>query len=151
MPRWMRYSMGELLDRWTIEKRKEFYGFGNEELLENLKHEIMGRVGQLVPDFESARKLAGALLLGSVLGIHNGDISNLEWQTRMGHQLPDAEVGRRARVIRFINDRGRVAVRQEIDKLMGDSVETRHYGYTSDLQAQDMTLDVQEPGCLPEK
>jgi len=146
-PRRLQISMAELLDRYTIETRKAFYGHGNETLLADVRYEIMGRIGMLLtgsPE-EVVLKFSEILLAAAALGIHNSDVANLEWQLRQRNDFSLEEHGRRARMIRKINDEGRVAVKQKLSHFLNENVETRHYGYGEDIKAHDLTLDVQEP------
>lgn len=146
MPRRLQISLGELLDRFTIEKRKEFYGQGNPKLINDVRYEICGRLATLTGCNEgTVMALWSVVSSAALLGIHNADIANLEWQVRAGQQLSDAEQGKRARVIRHINDLGRVRVKQEISAQLSELTETRQYGYGEELKAEEMKLDVQEP------
>lgn len=147
MPRKLQISMSELLDRYTIETRKAFYGHGNDALLADVRYEILGRIGMLLtgsPE-EVVLKFGEILMAAAALGIHNSDIANLEWQLRARNDFSLEEHGRRARMIRKINDDGRVAVKQQLSKWLHENIETRHYGYGDLLRAEDLTLDVQEP------
>lgn len=149
MPR-MRLTLAELLDRYTIEHRKAFYGYRNEQLLMELSQEIWGQIANIIQPAtsvnETATKLCRIIDSAALLGIYNSDIANLEWQARAGQQLSLEEHGRRSQIIRYINDKGRTAVKQNLSITLKQNVETRHYGYGNDLKASDLTLDVQEPG-----
>lgn len=148
MPR-MRLTLSELLDRYTIELRKDFYGHGNAQLISEVYHEIWGQVSNLCKgDDTVTRPIMNVILAAAKLGIHNADIANLEWQLRAGQNLSFEEQGRRALAIRKINDGGRVLVKHDLSGMLEQNVETRHYGYGDDLKASDLTLNVQEPKSL---
>jgi hypothetical protein len=151
----MRLTMSELLDRYTIETRKAFYGHGNEQLLMEVEQEMWMQVSNICDSDTKTRAMMDVIRAAAKLGIHNADIANLEWQLRQRDDFTLEEHGRRARMIRKINDGGRVAVKAELSRQLAQNVETRHYGYGDDLQAADLTLDVQEPSpnldsALPE-
>jgi hypothetical protein len=140
--------MSELLDRYTIETRKDFYGHGNPQLISEVYHEIWGQVANICGGNEAmTNRVMMVLLAGMKLGIHNADIANLEWQLRAGQNLSLEEQGRRALMIRKINDNGRVLTKHDLSGMLEQNVETRHYGYGDELKAEDLTLDVQEPIC----
>jgi hypothetical protein len=145
----MRLTLAELLDRYTIELRKDFYGHGNAALIRDVYQEIWGQIANICKgDHEVTRAMGNVILSAAKLGIHNADIANLEWQARAGQQLSLEEHGRRSQAIRHINDKGRTVVKQELSAALGQNVETRHYGYGSDLDPEYLTLDVQEPSPI---
>lgn len=144
MPR-MRLTLAELLDRYTIEWRKKFYGHANDQFVMELDHEIYGQIANICVDREAANKMMSVVRAAAKLGIYNDSIASLEWQLRAGQNLSLEEHGRRARAIRHINDRGRVGAKQDLSVELGQNTETRHYGYGDLLKPEDLTLDVQEP------
>jgi hypothetical protein len=143
----MRLTLSELLDRYTIELRKDFYGHGNTQLIHEVKHEIWMQVSNICNDDVKTKAMVNIILAAAKLGVHNADIANLEWQLRAGQNLPLEEQGRRALMIRKINDGGRVAAKADLSKALEQNVETRHYGYGGEIEAKDLTLDVQEPSA----
>lgn len=98
------YTKGELMDRYTIERRKRIYGAENEELL-----------AKLVKEIAETHWTTEELLSAIDLAMANDSIAVLEWQIRADHKLSDEEVGLRARAIRRINGR-RVAAKSTIDQ-----------------------------------
>ena len=141
----MRLTLAELLDRFTIEMRKSFYGHGNEQLLMEVEQEMWMQVSNICNDDKKTRAMMDVIRAAAKLGVHNADIANLEWQLRQGQKLSYEEQGRRALAIRKINDGGRVAAKADLSAALEQNVETRHYGYADDMKAEDLTLDVQEP------
>jgi hypothetical protein len=145
----MKLPLSDLLDRWSIENRKAFFGHGNQSMLDALAMEIREwyhdhpnlTVDQLV-----AITFGNSRITGS-----NFDISNLKWQLRaQDPKITAEEHGRRAIAIRHINDKGRTAAKAQLSKDLGENVETRHYGYGGLIQAEQVTKDVQDiPGVLP--
>lgn len=136
------YPLGELLDRYAIERRKGWYGVRNKDALRRAEDGL--RIWMGLELFEMARACLE-------LGLANADIANLEWQVREGRQLPLEEVGRRALLIRQVNDR-RVAAKNRINAMVGDGREDRVYGYGPGLPAEKATLEVQRPAaCHPGK
>jgi hypothetical protein len=138
----MKLPLSELLDRWSIENRKAFFGHGNQVMLDALTaeirlwvHEHMElSVSDLATIMFSAMRIAGA----------NHDIANLEWQLRAKDpKITAEEHGRRAIAIRHINDNGRTATKAQLSKDLGENVETRQYGYGDLIQAEQITKDVQ--------
>lgn len=144
MPR-MRLTLAELLDRYTIETRKHFYGHGNAQLIMEVEHEIYGQIANICVNREAANKMMSVVRAAAKLGVFNDSIASLEWQLRAGQNLSLEEHGRRARVIRYINDHGRVGAKHDLSVELEQNIETRHYGYGDLLRAEDLTLDVQEP------
>jgi len=98
------YTKGELVDRFSIELRKRNYGANNLGKLLTLSAAI-GEETWTADDVRAAIECALA----------NADIALLESVIRQGGHLSDHEIGRRARVIRKINER-RVGARNVIDK-----------------------------------
>lgn len=99
----MTYTTGELLDRYTIERRKQIYGAANEKLVAELRSAIK----EVVMD--------GNLVFDAIeLALANGTIAVLEWQIRCGHDLSLEEIGRRALEVRNTNAM-RVNARARVD------------------------------------
>ena len=136
------YSLGELLDRYAIEVRKFRYGADNGNTLTRAQKALRVWMGkELFPLVDAAVNL----------GLANADIANLEWQIREGRQLPLEEIGRRALLIRRIND-WRVLAKNRATAVVEGERETRLYGYGPDFPAEKATLAVQEIAeCAPPK
>jgi hypothetical protein len=142
----LRLPLSELLDRLSIELRKQFYGHGNDALIDDIKQELHGRLANIHDEPRSdlgTNKIMAVLLGSMLLGIRNADIANLEWQLRAGQHLSLEEHGRRALAIRKIND-GRNQAKADLSKVLGENVETKHYGYGDSFKYDDFTMDVQE-------
>lgn len=133
----MKLPLSDLLDRWSIELRKDYYGHGNKQTLEAIATDIREH---LFVDGRTFSMLKAAVLLG----LRNADIANLEWQIRTKQNLPLEEIGRRAVITRKLND-ARCEAKQRLSEELGENVEQRHFGYGS-LDSAKTTLDVQEPG-----
>ena len=144
----MNLPFSDVLDRYTIEVRKAFYGHGNdqqiEELADHMKRELDASL-ILVPGttMVNLQKVWAVVRGGVLLGIVNDSIAQMEWQIRAGQNLSLEEVGRRAILTRKLNDI-RVKIRQELSTALEEAVETRYYG-AGEIEAKDLTLDVQEP------
>ena len=139
----MKLPLSELLDRWSIELRKDYYGHGNRQLLDAVAAEIRewlcdGHRQQL-----ELGEIQSIVKAGVLLGIRNSDIANSEWQIRTKQNLPLEEIGRRAKLTRTLND-SRSEIKQELSKELRENVETRHFGFGG-LESERMTLGVQEP------
>lgn len=142
----MRLTLAELLDRYSIELRKSYYGHGNPDLVHDVYLEIRGQFSNICKGDDSiTRAVVNAVLAATELGIVNADIANSEWQVRAGQQLSLEELGRRAVLTRKLNDH-RSEIKQNLSAVLQQNVETRHFGYGDDLKTSDLTLDVQEPG-----
>lgn len=118
------YTKGELLDRYTIERRKRIYGADNQALLDKLIAEICSI--NWGPD---------ELLAAVDLAQANDSIAVLEWQIRADHKLSDEEVGVRSREIRKINAR-RVEARNKIDGMEA------YFTKAFDLEIDRLNLEV---------
>lgn len=145
----MRLTLAELLDRWTIELRKAYYGHKNEALIADVEHEIRGQLANLCKGNEI---MAGALMATvyttARLGIVNADIANCEWQIRAGKNLTLVDLGQRAVITRKLND-FRSSVKQNLSETLEQNVETRYYGFGADVDPELMSMEVQEPPPEP--
>jgi hypothetical protein len=143
----MRLTLAELIDRWTIELRKKYYGHGNEDLIRDVEYEIRGQLANLCKGDEAVASLMmAALYTAAKLGIVNADIASCEWQIRAGRELTLVDLGQRAVITRKLNDY-RSSIKQNLSDMLTQNVETRHYGYGKDLDPALMKMEVQEPGC----
>jgi len=123
----LQYSKGSLVDLYSIELRKSYYGAENSKLLLDIVSAIREHdwtANDLMEAIENA--------------LANADIANLEWQVREGHSMSDAEQGLRARAIRHINER-RVAAKGGIDHRRIQFVPA----YGPDVPIEKLTLGVQ--------
>jgi hypothetical protein len=139
----MKLPLADILDRYSIELRKAFYGHGNAQLLEELQRALRDylRTTSSVSDADRVFSMIHAAIH---LGLHNSSIACLEWQLRAKDpKITLEEHGRRAVAIRHINDEGRVKAKQALSKALGENVEERHYGYGDLIQAEQITKDVQ--------
>jgi len=128
----MKWTLAELLDRLSIELRKDYYGHGNAELLRDMKAEIKLQLGTgIVRQFGTTMidtdKLMAIVVGTATLGVRNADIANCEWQIRAGQDLPLEELGRRAKLTRRIND-ARCEAKQIISAALEENVEVRYFG-----------------------
>jgi hypothetical protein len=130
-------TIGEILDRYTIELRKWIYGHGDGALLHEMQQYLRKRFGN------SACEL---LFSGVKLAMFNSAIAELEWQIRAGKIADLAEIGRRAQVIRQLNTE-RVEAKNNLCVTFGERPSVIHYG-KGNLKAEELTLDVQEPRCI---
>lgn len=147
----MKLPLSDLIDRYSIELRKDYYGHGNPEMIAELKKEITRCLGPVIIsmirydsgdiDTDKAFSLIHCSIL---LGLRNADIANSEWQIRAKQDLSLEEIGRRAILTRTLND-ARSDAKQEMSKALAQNVETRHFGFGEDIQHKDLTLDVQSP------
>jgi hypothetical protein len=135
-------SLGNLLDRYSIEQRKAFYGAGDEKLIEEIEAELTERISSSIRRMAS-KDLMVIVRAAMLLGIRNADIANLEWQLRAKKPITAEEAGIRALKIREIND-GRNEAKATVDKWFGQTPEAKHYGY-GDLPGDKVTHEVQEP------
>lgn len=142
----MKLPLSELLDRWSIENRKAFFGHGNQPMLDRLAEEIRLWIhDHNWHSHDDVAEVAGIIFNAMRIAGANHDIANLEWQLRaQDPKITAEEHGRRAIAIRHINDKGRTAAKAQLSKDLGENVETRHYGYGGLLQAEQITKDVQE-------
>lgn len=131
----MQMTVGETVDRYTIEFRKWIYGHGDKELLFAIDQYMRKRFGN------DACEL---LFRGVEMAMFNSAIAELEWQIRAGKITDLAEIGRRAQVIRDLNAE-RVEARNKLCLAFGERPSVIHYG-KGDLKAEELTLDVQMPG-----
>lgn len=134
----MQMTIGELIDRYTIERRKLIYGHGDKELIFAIEQYLRKRFGNSTIEL---------LFHGVDLALFNSAIAELEWQVRAGKIDDLAEIGRRAVAIRELNT-GRVNSKNDLSVAFGERPSVLHYG-KGDLKAEDLTLDVQEPRCIP--
>jgi hypothetical protein len=141
----MKLPLSELLDRYSIELRKDFYGHGNRQLIEACQAELREWVSATSTQKGLSNVNLFAVINAAVrLGIHNADIANLEWQLRAKDpKITLEEHGRRAVAIRHINDEGRVKAKQQLSADLHENVEERHYGYGLLIQAEQIAKDVQ--------
>lgn len=128
----MKMSLGEMIDRYSIEYRKNLFGCQNDAFLAEV-------YGALTDEFGLQGE---ALCTGARIGVLNDAIAQLEWQIRAGKDLPLEEIGRRARAVRQLND---VRV-QEKNALTITHEEKRLYaGGPEGIDSSNTTMDFQEP------
>lgn len=138
----MNLPLSELLDRYSIELRKDFYGHGNQQLLQAVTMAIREHLSERSKNHQP-QDVFSMIRAAVLLGIRNADIANLEWQLRAKDpKITMEEHGRRAIAIRVIND-GRNAAKAQLSHDLGENVETKHYGYGSLIQAEQATKAVQ--------
>lgn len=134
----MQMTVGEIVDRYTIERRKWIYGHGDENLLYAIDQYMRKRFGNDACEF---------LFHGVDMALFNSAIAELEWQIRAGKKLSLEEIGRRAVVIRELNSH-RTEARDRMCLAFGERPTVIHYG-KGNLKAEELTLDVQEPALGP--
>jgi hypothetical protein len=139
--------LSDLLDRYSIELRKDCYGHGNRHLIESLQAEIRTYLSDRSKN-HLPQDVYAMIDAAVRLGLANADIANLEWQLRAHDpKITMEEHGRRAIAIRAINDK-RNAAKADLSKDLGENVDTKHYGYGDLIQAEQITADVQQPISL---
>lgn len=107
----MEMRKSDVLDRWTILLMKAQHSEESRKELEQYSREAGNIMG--AHDF-------GEIIEPLVrLAIANARTWENEAAIRGGEEMPDAEVGRRAKIIRAHN-KDRVKARQEIDKHFGE-------------------------------
>jgi hypothetical protein len=130
----MQMTVGEIVDRYTIELRKWIYGHGDRELLYAIDQYMRKRFGN------DAWELTSHAV---EMAMFNSAIAELEWQIRAGKLTDLAEIGRRAQIIRDLNGE-RVEARNKLCLAFGERPSVIHYG-KGDLKAEELTHDVQVP------
>ncbi len=141
----MRLTLAELLDRYSIEVRKHYYGHGNADLLQDVYHEIWGQVSNLCCGEDAVTNaVVGTILAGIKLGMVNDSIASCEWQIREGRNLSLEDLGQRAVITRKLND-SRSKIKQELSVQLEQNAETRHFGFGGALDPEKMLMEVQEP------
>lgn len=139
----MKVTLAELLDRWTIELRKEYYGHGNPDLISEVHHEILAH---FCSSEHTIEQVVTCLLATAKLGIVNADIASCEWQIRAGRNLSLEDLGQRAVITRKLNDY-RSEIKHCLSAALGQNAETRHYGFGGTLDPDKMSMEVQEPAA----
>jgi len=124
----MEMPVGEVVDRFSIELRKNLYGADNDEVLQQLRSEVS--------------KYGEGVIVGVELGVYNAEIASLEWAVREAKELSLEEIGRRAQAIRKLNG-FRVAAKNRFTKLSGQPVSTGFVG-KGDLTADEWARHPQE-------
>jgi len=127
----IKYTWGEVLDRLTIELRKNLYGAKNEDVLESLKKEV--------PAF---------VLIAAELGVYNSEIASLEWAIREARELTVEEIGKRALAIRALNG-CRVAAKNKLSAFMDQPISEGFVGKGS-ITADEWSKHFQEPKATRE-
>ena len=142
----VKLPQSDVLDRYTIELRKQYYGHGNPQMVKELATELIAQLSAKSQNHlpENVFTMVHA---AAMLGLLNDGIANSEWQIRAGRNLSLEEIGRRAVLTRRLND-SRSNAKQELSKAFEENVETRHFGY-GDLDPETLTLEVQEPPEVP--
>src|SRR6266576_3677374 len=124
----MVYPLSEIFDRLTIETRKAQYGAKNYELRQNYVRAIADKCGLF---------MANVIVAAIELTVANVDIANLEWAIRTNKELSPSEVGRRAIVIRKINE-ARIDAKLHLAGYLGEVLDPKRYDhkerFTSILQ-----------------
>ena len=155
----MELPLSDLIDRYSIELRKDYYGFGNRPMILDLAAEIRTKLRTHIPRMvrydggDVDADMAFAIVRGAVLlGLRNADIANCEFQIRRGDKLSLEEIGKRALLTRKLND-ARSDAKQAMSAALGENVETRHFGFGNSILTENrepvaydgITFDVQEP------
>lgn len=131
----LRMTIGEMMDRYTIEARKEIYGAaGASEINKAIDKELRKHITP-----EAAVLIQSAI----ALAVLNCSIAEIEWQVREGKDLPLEEIGRRALAIRELNSK-RVKVKNDLSRCFGDPESPVYYGKGA-LKAANLTLEIQDP------
>lgn len=138
----MKVRVGELLDRISIETRKQLYTQIDQALMVEHREELLTRMNDVrqLSDVDLMHFLLDVL----TIGIANSEIANLEWQIRESHELPLSEVGARALQIRGLNHL-RVNSKNLISRSLGEAIESKFYGYGEKIDVRFAGLKSVQP------
>src|SRR6185437_11109708 len=145
----MNLPLSDVLDRYSIELRKDFYGHGNREMIAELEAELTSKISFHCQPYTNPKQIFAIVRAAVLLGVRNSDIANLEFQLRASDpRIGLEEHGRRAIAIRAIND-GRNQAKRELSEALSENAETKHYGYGNLIEGRHLTFAVQERADRP--